>query len=78
MHNCIKLHTNVDENGGGSMDLKIARLKKRMTQEELARKSRVSRNLISKAENGDISKMSVEKMERISEVLKISVKRLFF
>ena len=60
------------------MDLRLARLKKRMTQEELARKSRVRRNLISKAENGDISKMSVEKMERISEVLKISVKRLFF
>ena len=60
------------------MDLRLARLKKRMTQEELARKSRDSRNLISKAENGDISKMSVEKMERISEVLKVSVKRLFF
>lgn len=60
------------------MRLRDVRLKKRMSQEELARKSRVNRNLISRAENGDISKLNVEKMERISKVLKMSITKLFF
>lgn len=60
------------------MELRIARMRKRMTQEELARKTGISRNLISKAENGNISKLSIEKMEKISKVLEISVMELFF
>ncbi len=60
------------------MELRIARMRKRMTQEELARKTGISRNLISKAENGNISKLSIEKMEKISKVLEISVRELFF
>mgnify|MGYP002625321145 CR=1 FL=1 len=59
------------------MELRIARMRKRMTQEELARKTGISRNLISKAENGNISKLNIEKMEKISRVLEISVRELF-
>lgn len=60
------------------MELKIARMKKKISQEELARKSGISRNLISKAENGDIKKLSVEKMDKIAKVLEMSIQELFF
>ena len=59
------------------MELRIVRMRKRMTQEELTRKTGISRNLISKAENGNISKLNIEKMEKISRVLEISVRELF-
>ena len=59
------------------MELRIAKMRKRMTQEELAGKTGISRNLISKAENGNISKLNIEKMEKISRVLEISVRELF-
>lgn len=49
-----------------------------MTQKELALKSGVSRYLISKAEHGDYSKLTYEKMSKLSEVLGVGVKDLFF
>ena len=60
------------------MELKIARIKKNLTQEELAKKSGISRNLISKVENGNMEKISYEKMNKIAKVLGVSVKELFF
>lgn len=60
------------------MELKIARIKKHLTQEELAKRSGISRNLISKVENGNMEKISYEKMNKIAKVLGVSVKELFF
>lgn len=60
------------------MRIKLERIRKRMTQKELALKSGVSRYLISKAEHGDYSKLTYEKMSKLSEVLGVGVKDLFF
>lgn len=60
------------------MNLKIARIRKELTQEELAKKSGISRKLISKAENGDYSKLNYEKMEKLARVLEVSIETLFF
>lgn len=60
------------------MELRIARIRKRMTQEELARKTGICRNIISRAENGDISKLNVKQIKKIVEVLEVSAEKLFF
>ena len=58
--------------------LKIERVKAGMTQLELSKLSGVSRNVISKVENGDLSSITYGKMEKLSNVLGLSPKDLFF
>lgn len=58
--------------------IKVERVRLGLTQSELSKKSGVSRTLISKAENGDIFSMSYKKMEKLSKVLGVSAKELFF
>lgn len=58
--------------------LKIERVKVGMTQQELSKLSGVSRNVISKVENGDLSSITYGKMEKLSKVLGLSPKELFF
>lgn len=56
--------------GGQVVDLKEARTKKNMTQQELADKVGVARQTISMIENGE-NQPSVELAKKIGKVLKI-------
>ena len=58
--------------------LKIERVTVGMTQQELSKLSGVSRNVISKVENGDLSSVTYGKMEKLSNVFGLSPKELFF
>lgn len=58
------------------VDLKEARTKKNMTQQELADKVGVARQTISMIENGE-NQPSVELAKKISKVLKIKWYRFF-
>ena len=58
--------------------LKVERVKAGMTQEELSKASGVSRNIISKVENGDLSSITYGKLEKLSKVFELSPNELFF
>ena len=60
------------------MNVKIARIRKGMTQEELAIATGICRTIISRIENGDFTKLKFETMNKLAEVLDSTVKELFF
>ena len=62
------------------MNLKLKRIKKGLTQEELSKKARVSRLTISNIETGkvDIMKIQFGILFRISKELGSSLEELFF
>lgn len=62
----------------GNMNVKLYRIKRGLTQDELAKKSGVCRNIISKAENGDFTHLRYLSMKSIAEALNVDVKKLFF
>lgn len=67
--------------GGGKgmgLNLKIARIKKRLTQKELADVVEVSRDYIASLENGRAKNPSIELMKKLSKALNVPVTELFF
>lgn len=60
------------------LNLKIARIKKKLTQKELADIVGVSRDYVSSLENGRAKNPSIELMKNLSKALDVSVTELFF
>lgn len=60
------------------MNVKLARIKLNMTQEQLRKEIKVSTKKIVAIERGDYSKLTYENMQSISNVLGISIVDLFF
>jgi putative transcriptional regulator len=61
-----------------SLNLKIARIKKGYKQKELAEKIGVSRYYLSNLENGKKVNTNIKIMQKLSEILEVSVQELFF
>lgn len=61
-----------------NINVKLYRIKKGLTQGELAKKSGVCRNIISKAENGDFTNLRYLAMKKIAKALDTDVKKIFF
>ena len=59
------------------LNLKIARLKKCLSQKELAKLAGISPAKVSKSENGKIN-LRIDTIKKISKVLDIPVTGLFF
>lgn len=59
------------------LNLKIARIKKNLSQKELAKLAGISPATVSKAENGKIN-LRIYTIKKISKVLDIPVTELFF
>lgn len=60
------------------MNVKLARIKIGLTQEELCKILKISKSTLLKIERGDFSSLRYPLMIKISEVLKLSVQELFF
>jgi len=60
------------------MNLKINRVKRNWTQEELARQSGICRLTISKIERNGIENIQVYILKKIAKALNLTVKELFF
>lgn len=58
--------------------IKEKRTEKNLTQEELANKSNVSRNLIARLESGELKSCSTTTLEKLAEALDTTVNNLFF
>lgn len=58
--------------------IKEKRIEKGLTQEELANKSKVSRNLIARLETGELKSCSTNTLEKLAAALETSVNNLFF
>ena len=58
--------------------VKELREKKRMTQDELAAKSGVSRSLICMLESGERTTTTTSTIEKLADALGVSVKSIFF
>jgi len=71
-------HTNVNRQGGDLLKVKIARIKKEMTQEDLAIASGICRTIISRIEKGNYNKLRFDNMKKLAEVLDCTVGELFF
>ena len=59
------------------LNLKIARIKKSLSQKELAKLAGISPATVSKAEKGKIN-LRIDTIKKISKVLDIPVTELFF
>ena len=60
------------------IEIKIARIRKGITQEELARSAGITRYYLSSLENGKAKNPSVELMKKIAKKLEMTVGELFF
>ncbi|MDF2612875.1 MAG: putative phage transcriptional regulator [Clostridia bacterium] len=60
------------------IDIKIARIKKGIKQQDLARELGISKQYLGKLENGKATNPSRELMLKLSEVLDTDVQTLFF
>ena len=60
------------------MNVKIARIKKEMTQEELAIATGICRTIISRIEKGNYNKLRFDNMKKLAAVLDCTVGELFF
>ncbi|URZ02737.1 helix-turn-helix transcriptional regulator [Clostridium felsineum] len=60
------------------MDVKIARIKRGLTQKQLSEKAHISPNKLVQIEKGNYCNVTYEQMTRISKVLDTSVVELFF
>lgn len=58
--------------------LKEVREQKKMSQEELSKKSKVSRTIISELENGKTNVVTNVTLEKIAEALECKVTDIFF
>ncbi|MFA9397225.1 MAG: helix-turn-helix transcriptional regulator [Clostridiaceae bacterium] len=60
------------------LKIKVKRTEKEITQQELANRVGMSRYYLSALERGKATNPSIEKMKKISEILNVDVKELFF
>lgn len=60
------------------MEVKLARVKIGMTQEEVCKKAKIARATLVKVERGDFSPLNYNKMIALAKVLDKSPKELFF
>lgn len=60
------------------MNVKIARLKKHMTQNELCEKVGISRSFLSRIENGKDANVTKAIMLELANILEADVAQLFF
>jgi putative transcriptional regulator len=60
------------------MNVKIMRIKKGLTQQQLRKKAKISPNKLVQIERGDYSNVTFEQMIRIANVLDADPKELFF
>ena len=60
------------------MNVKIARLKKHMTQNELCEKVGICRSFLSRIENGKDGNVTKEGMLKLASILETDVVALFF
>ncbi len=60
------------------MKVKLARIEKRLTQEELCKKARIAKSTLIKVERGDFSSLNYKKMINISRILEKDPQELFF
>lgn len=60
------------------MKVKLARVEKKLTQEELCRKVGIAKSTLIKVERGDFSSLNYKKMVNISKVLEKTPQELFF
>lgn len=60
------------------MNLKLERIKRGMSQKQLAQISNVSEATIVKLEKGDIDSVTVRILKKVSETLGMSMLELFF
>lgn len=58
--------------------MKIARITKEMTQEELSIATGICRTIISRIEKGNYNKLRFDNMKKLAEVLDCTVGELFF
>jgi transcriptional regulator with XRE-family HTH domain len=70
----------LDNKKGGKMQFRVKELreKRKLTQEELAAKSGVSRALISSLESGERTTTTTSTIEKLADALGVSVKSIFF
>ena len=60
------------------MKVKLERIKKQMTQEEVCKKVKISKTTLIKVERGDFSPLTYKKMISLADVLGCDAKELFF
>lgn len=60
------------------MQLKIARIKAGLTQNQLSKKVKMSPSTLVKAEKGNYEHLTIKQMKALSDVLGVSVQELFF
>lgn len=60
------------------MEVKIARIKKGLSQIELSKLTGICRTILSKIENGDYSSLRYETMIKLSKELDTTPQKLFF
>lgn len=60
------------------MEVKIARIKKGLTQEQLRKQVKISPNKLTQIEKGNYSNVTFEQMKRIAKELDADPKELFF
>ena len=60
------------------MNVKIARIKKGLSQRDLAKLCGVCQNAIVKIEKGEIDTMLVQNLKKVAEVLEVDFVKLFF
>ncbi|MGL5674959.1 MAG: helix-turn-helix transcriptional regulator [Cellulosilyticaceae bacterium] len=60
------------------MNVKFARMRLKLTQEELCREVGIGRSVLSRIENGRDRKVTKELMLRLAEALHSDVQHLFF
>lgn len=60
------------------MNVKIARIKKGLSQRDLAKLCGVCQNTIVKIEKGEIDTMLVQNLKKVAEVLEVDFVKLFF
>ncbi len=60
------------------MNVKLARIKQRLTQEELCKRVGICRSQLSRIENGNDHKVTKEVMLKLSQELHTDIQCLFF
>ncbi|MGN2349424.1 helix-turn-helix transcriptional regulator [Clostridium botulinum] len=60
------------------MEVKIARIKKGLSQTQLSNETGICRTILSKIENGNYSSLRYETMNKLSKALDTTPQKLFF
>jgi putative transcriptional regulator len=60
------------------MEVKIARIKKGLTQEQLRKQVKISPNKMTQIERGNYSNVTFDQMKKIAKILGEDARKLFF